>query len=226
MNKYFNFENLNTIFNYIFWFFVGNIYFLICNIPFIVYLLLFSFKSFQSSIVLLFMALLPLGPSITALLYVMGKLIRYKDISITKDFFSSYKNNFATSITTAFIYEILIFMLFFNITFFKATSYGSLLMPFFYISLLVIFCCITYSYTLIARFHISTINVLKNSLILCISNPLITLGNMIIFLFALAFIEIKASYAFLFLSSIVCFLLMFFQENLFKELQEKNKTSL
>ena len=41
---------------------------------------------------------IPIGPAATALLSVMGKLIREKDINITKDFFKAYKANFFQSL--------------------------------------------------------------------------------------------------------------------------------
>ena len=45
-------------------------------------------------IIILMLSSIPIGPALTALLSLMGKLTREGDIDVTKDFFEAYKVNF------------------------------------------------------------------------------------------------------------------------------------
>ncbi len=223
MGDFFNLEKINYICSYILWFFVGNFYFNLCNIPLILYFLFFGIRNIFSSLTLFLLCLLPAGASFTALLSVMGKLLRNKEVSITKDYFSSYKKNFVQS-SLLWALQLALFLMFYvNIEFFKKLDLGYLLMPFFYVAMLLLFSISMYIYPLISRFNLKNIDALKISLVLCISKPGITLGNIIVLLFSLMLIEIKLSYAVLFVASIFCFILMFFQKNLLKDLEERQK---
>src|ERR1035437_608174 len=91
-----------TITNYIFWFFLGNLYFLLLNIP-LLFILIVLLSNGTNSLpegftTIIVLCCIPIGPAATALLSVMGKLIREKDINITKDFFKAYKTNFFQSL--------------------------------------------------------------------------------------------------------------------------------
>ena len=81
---------------YLYAFLMTNIYFIISNI--LIILTFFSIPTSFSSIPLYYIALIPMGPSLIALFYTMGKLHREKIIQPTKDFFQSYKKNFFISI--------------------------------------------------------------------------------------------------------------------------------
>lgn len=87
-----------TITNDLIWFFWGNFYFLLLNIPllFVLTVLLSNGAKAPSEefIQIMIICCIPIGPATTALLSVMGKLIREKDIHITRDFFKAYKSNF------------------------------------------------------------------------------------------------------------------------------------
>lgn len=84
------------ILQYFYFFLVTNIYFLITNIVFLLALLYIPISI--SSILLFAVALIPSGPSVTALFYTMRKLHTQKMIHPTKDFFRSYRSNFGISL--------------------------------------------------------------------------------------------------------------------------------
>ena len=84
-----------TIVRYLYYFFLTNFYFIVCNLLFFIvfYLADFVFEN----ILLFYITLIPMGPTITAVLSSMGKLVREKDLHPTKDFFIAYKTNFIRS---------------------------------------------------------------------------------------------------------------------------------
>ena len=77
-----------TITNYIMWFCLSSMLFMVLNLP-TLFLLFFtqSWNDLKSFGLLAPLMLLTIGPSYTALLYSMGKLFREKDISTIKAFF-------------------------------------------------------------------------------------------------------------------------------------------
>src|SRR4051794_22180445 len=69
-----------------------NFYFVLTNI-----IGLFFFLTLEptfSNVTIYFLALIPTGPAISALIYSIGKLIREKELSPSKDYFHGYKINF------------------------------------------------------------------------------------------------------------------------------------
>ncbi|EKQ50392.1 MULTISPECIES: DUF624 domain-containing protein [unclassified Clostridium] len=87
-------------FNYVWWFLLANFYFWILNIPFIFVVLgLTNYGTIDVyMIIILMLSSIPIGPALTALLSLMGKLTREGDIDVTKDFFKAYKVNFLDSV--------------------------------------------------------------------------------------------------------------------------------
>lgn len=214
-----------NICNYVMWFFIGNLYFLICNLPLCIFFIFIGIKNVEAALPLFLLVSLPFGPAVTALLYAMGKLVKEKDLSITKCFFTSYKTNFKQSLLLWTLQLLLLTILHLNIQFFKFSSFGYLLMPFFYISIALISVLGLYAYPLIAKFHISLLEVIKASLTISIYKFPITIGNLIILVFAMILMDAKPSYVVLFIASITCYLLMFLQKDLHKELELKSASN-
>jgi len=87
-----------TITNYLWWFLLGNFYFWLMNIPFVVIAFIMLVNNDSSFNLILILSLMPMGPALTALLSVMGKVTRKEDVDLTKDFFYAYKVNFFESL--------------------------------------------------------------------------------------------------------------------------------
>lgn len=219
MRDSFSIDRFFTFSNYVIWFFLGNLYFILCNIPLTAYFINIRTKNINSSLLLFSICLIPIGPSLTALFYTMGKLVRNKDINLTKDYFSSYRKNFFQSLVICCIQVAIFMMLYTNIQFFKNTSYGYIIIPFFYAVIFLVVLMTFYIYPLISRFYMKNLDLIKASLVITITKPLITIGNIIIILFAMMLIDLKASYSILFIASITCYLVIFFERDLLKSLE-------
>ncbi|MGH4140994.1 YesL family protein [Clostridium sp.] len=216
-----------TITNYIFWFFEGNFYFLLLNIPllFILIVLLSNgTKSLPPGFATIFIiCCIPIAPATTALLSVMGKLIREKDISISKDFFKAYKASFFQSLFFGVLEILLIFILFIDIRFLISNSYPRILTISIFIIIAFVFSMSLYVFPIISRFYLSIKDILKTAAYYTIKKFHITILNFASFL-VVGFIFFKIStFVLVFISSIICYLLMFYQQNILIEIEEKLK---
>ncbi|MGV8983062.1 YesL family protein [Clostridium sp.] len=226
-NREFGEGPIHTITNYIFWFLLGNLYFCLLNIP-----LLFLFLVILSNggqqippwfVSIIILCCIPIGPAATALLSVMGKLIREKDISITKDFFKAYKTNFFQSLFFWTIEIILIGILFIDTKFFITKGYPQILTSFIFIIIALIFLISLYVYPIISRFYLSWKDILKTAAYYSIKKIHVTLLNLFSFI-VVGFILFKvSSFILLFISSIICYLLMFYQQKILLEIEDKLK---
>ena len=216
-----------TITNYIFWFFLGNLYFLLLNIP-LLFILIVLLSNDTSTILegltpIIIICCIPIGPAATALLSVMGKLIREKDINITKDFFKAYKTNFFQSLFFWALEIIIISILFIDIRFFILSSYPRVLTIFIFIVIIFIFLMSLYVFPIISRFYLGTKYILITAAYYTIRKFHITILSFASFL-VVGFIFFEVStFVLVFISSIICYLIMFYQQKILLEIEENLK---
>jgi len=216
-----------TITNYIFWFFLGNLYFLLLNIPLLIVLIVFLSNGTKplpegyTSIIIL--CCIPIGPAATALLSVMGKLIREKDINMTKDFFKAYKANFFQSLFFWALEIIIISILIIDISFINSSSFPRVITIFILIVIAFIFLMSLYVFPIISRFYLGTKDIIKNAAYYTIKKFNITILNLASFI-VVGFIFFKvSSFILLFMWSIIFYLLMFYQQKILLEIEERLK---
>ena len=216
-----------TITNYIFWFFLGNLYFLLLNIPLLIVLIVFLSNGTKplpegyTSIIIL--CCIPIGPAATALLSVMGKLIREKDINMTKDFFKAYKANFFQSLFFWALEIIIISILIIDISFINSSSFPRVITIFILIVIAFIFLMSLYVFPIISRFYLGTKDIIKNAAYYTIKKFNITILNLASFI-VVGFIFFKvSSFIILFMWSIIFYLLMFYQQKILLEIEERLK---
>lgn len=212
-----------TITNYIFWFFLGNLYFILLNIPllFILITLLSNGTNAisQGFIPIIVICCIPIGPAATALLSVMGKLIRKKDINITKDFFKAYKVNFFQSLFFWSLEMIILSILFIDIKLVIASSYPKFLTVSIFIVITFIFSMGLYVFPIISRFYLSTKDILKTAAYYTIRKFNITILNLASFLVVILIFFKVSTFILVFISSIICYLIMFYQQNILLEIE-------
>ena len=216
-----------TITNYIFWFFLGNLYFLLMNIPLLFILLVFLSNSGnplpEGFFTIVMICCIPVAPAATALLSVMGKLIREKDLNITKDFFKAYKTNFFQSLYFGALELIILVILFIDIRFFISSSYPRFITIVIFIGMIFIFLTSLYVFPLISRFYLGTKDIFKTAAYYTIRKFHITLLNCASFLIV-GFIFFKIStFVLVFASSIICFLIMYYEQTILLEIEGKLK---
>ncbi len=139
---------------YFYFFLVTNIHFMLANLLF---LLAFVFVEMSvQNIILFFIALLPAGPSLAALYASMGKLIRERDLSPTKDFWKYYKNNFG--IATRYWLVQWTIMAILIVDMYYTNQFLSVLSPVFLILLIFMLFVMLYAFPILTRFEVKLKN--------------------------------------------------------------------
>ena len=205
---------------YIWWFFLGNFYFLLLNLP-LAALIIGLGTGILTSPAIWFIGLccIPLGPSITALMGAMGKLITDKDISLTYELFKAYKNSFKQSVIIWTIIVAMLTMLYIDANFFIAAK--SPLFYVFYILILYIALLGLYSLSIISGFYLKTSQIIGVAFSYSLTHFKVTLFN-IVTIIATVFILVQfTSYSVLFLSSIFCYCIMHNNQPILKHIEKR-----
>lgn len=207
--------------NYVTNFFVTNLWFLVMISPIIMYMYFFS-GHISIPIVLLLSILI--GPAVTTLFSLMGKLIREKEISSTKDFFHFYKLNFLQGLVVGIILNILISICYFDVNYFS--SMGNKYMSYLFLAFLVLIMMLSmYIYPIISRYNIKIRHLFKLSINLLFKKIYISLSCMSMIIIVIGIIRVArvSLVGALFGSSIICYLIMKIQEKTIDELEENIK---
>lgn len=211
-----------TISNYIWWFLLANLYFWILNIPLIIVTCSMVISGDYNINLLLILALLPLGPALTALFSVMGKLTREGDVNVTKDFFKAYKVNFFESLFF-WIFELgIILILWTEIKFVNGN--GSL----YYLGIiprLMLFICMIltfYIFPILSRFYLKRKDVLRLSILYLFKKiyfGVFYVGAIFVLWFTLS--KTSGVLIILFFVSIIGYFIMFLEKGMLQEIEEE-----
>lgn len=207
MSKYTDFQDkpINKTLSYIHWFFVSNIYFMLCNILLIASALFIGFK-FKFSL-LFFISLIPTGPALTALFSFTNKLITDKYVDTTRDYFKGYSNNLLISLKVWLIFLIISFILILDLKLcFNSGKFLFLLLPLFII-MISSTAIISYTIPIISKYQIKLLDSLKLSIYLVFNKPVNTLINLGIIAFSLYILIYSNGFIALIISSISCYLI-------------------
>lgn len=118
MKKDFYEKGIYVISNYIFSFLQNTFYFAICNFFLILFFIITGKIDGSFNLLVLFLCLIPLGPSISALYYSTSKLILEKDIYFASYFWNFYKSNFISILKTWIIELALVFVFIYDYQYF------------------------------------------------------------------------------------------------------------
>lgn len=210
-----------TAFNYIAWFVLSNLYFMISNVLFVGYIITFGIDIISNVSILFFVSLIPMGPALTALCASMGKIIREKDINITRYYIKSYKINFKQSLQLWCAELGILFISYINLS---IAANGGILSNF---RILFIIVCVfavavgTITFPVISRFDFKTIDVIKIAFLYSIKKIHVTIINMLILVIGFFLIYILPVTVFLCLSSLICFVIMFNNKGILSEIEKQ-----
>lgn len=205
MKENFNFQTILNLCNYIFLFFLLNLFFLFFNLPIIIFFIFIGMQNITNYLPLFLITLIPVMPTFTVLIYCMNRLIRNKDLMLLKDFFHGIKINYIQSLLIWCCELITIFILYSNISFFSKYS-KIIVFPFLILSI-ILFLITPYLYILTSKFSMTTFNIIKSSIILALTRPFLTLTNTCIIIIPLILFEIMPGTTVLFIAIIPAFLL-------------------
>lgn len=225
MQEIFNLDKIFDTFNYIFWFFILNLFFMIFNIPVILFFIFVGISNMFNYFPLFLLCLIPTAPAFTALLYCMRRLVFSKDLEPVSDFKKGIKLNFIPSLKIWIPELLIILALYSNIQFFTSIYKSIILVCIFSAILILVFAATPYIYILISRFSMKPLDILRTSFILTFTRPIITITNILLFVTALILFEISPATMSLFIISIFAFAIIFFNRALIHELEQISKNN-
>lgn len=213
---------LYKITNYVWWFLLGNIYFALTNILFIVVLIGGGSEGVSGFNLITALSLLPSGPAFAALLSVMGKLIREKDVDMTKDFFNSYRRNFLEALFYWSAFIIVMSIIYIDILYMNTNSGLAPVKYILLVAAVILVSMMFYILPIVSRFYFRVKDVLKISFYYTLKKLPVTLLNWICFI-GLSYMSTKISIPlFLFFFwSVLCYLVMFNERSILIEIEEK-----
>jgi len=221
MKKEFYDRPFHTITNYITEFFLNSINFAICNTPLILLFVFTVLSSSKLNLFILFICLIPLGPSLGALYYTISKIMREKDIYMASVFWTSYKRDFLSYLKLWLIELIAITIFFIDFKYFYSH------MPekgihIIFVGLIIISLIIgLYSFAINSRFEIKLKDLFLLSIYYMIKKFPITILKIAVIIITY-YLAKNISAAFLiFMPSIICFIFFHYDKSIFTELENK-----
>lgn len=218
-----------TATNYFFWFLMGNVYFAICNIPLILIMLAMigngKGAADQSISVIGCISCISLGPASAALYSSMGKLVRDKDVNITRDFFKAYKVNFLQALFFSALEIIILVALYTDIKLVIYKGIPSILGLLLYVAIVFIILVGLYIFPIQSRFYMKSRDIIKFSVYYTFRRFNITIINLAV-LAVIGFIFLRVfPLIIVFIPSIFCYLIMFNEQKVLSEIEENLKKS-
>lgn len=217
MAKLINERPLYLIAQYVYYFLIVNLQFLLANSLFIISLFLFEWT--LDNILLFYLVLLPAGPSLASLYATMGKLIRTKDVRPFLDFWLYYKKLFRIGLTYWAIQWTVIVILLIDIRY--ANIYMSTLSPVLWVLLIFSLFIMLYAVPILTRFEVRIKNLLLVSVYSIFKFFKTTLLHLSTLLSLIIIYLFAPSFSILFLMSATAFFIMFNMRKPF-EIMEKD----
>lgn len=208
-----------TFGNHIYWLFMLNLYFILANVVFLVFFM--TLERDFSNIPLYFLALIPTGPSISALLYCLDKMIKEKDLSPTKDFFAGYKKNFKDSMKLWIPLLVLLFIFFVDLKYFilSESSFSLVLAIFFLLASGLIFLIMLNSLIINMNFAFRLRDLYRLSAYYIIRKLKITLGNIGIIFISFFIVSLTTNFLIIIFASLIIYLILLNSKDLVEDVQ-------
>lgn len=195
-----------NIFNTIYYFLMMNIYFGLTNALFLITVVTFTFKI--QNVLIFAIALIPTGPSISALIYCLNKYNKEKLLNISSDFFTGYKVFFKKAISVWLVSLLLITILIIDLLFFMKTQYIGMFAPIIFIAFyVVLITAINYFYYLVKNENSSIKDLLKISFYFSLRKFYFGIVNLIIVLSLFFITPLMPVFAIVILPSIFIYLI-------------------
>ena len=230
MKKDFYDKSLYTISNYIFGFIQSSLYFAICNILLILFFIFTTIIPNQFNLLILFICLIPLGPSLGALYSSVGKIICEKDIYFSSHFWNFYKDNFVSNLKLWLIQLITVSVLFIDFQYFYLKTPEKGIHIVFAVFIIIALLINLYSFAINSKFEIKFKDLFILSTHYMIKKFPITILK-VGAIFLAYYLSNNISITFLiFLPSIICLIFFYYDNHIFKEIEanfsSSNKTAL
>lgn len=221
MEELFNIEKVLGFCEKVCYFFVVNLLFIISNIPVLLFLLFVGGGQIRECFPLFLLSLLPLAPSLSAVMYAMNRLICGRERNAFRDYKKGYCEDFMQKASLGAGQLFVILLCWTNIEFF---SIQLKILPLAVVFILLFGAAVLVTpnlYMLSSRYEMKNIQIVKTAVTLLIAKPVYTLGNIVALAVILAAFEISAGTTVLFMGSAYGFLVMFMNQSVMRTLENR-----
>jgi len=221
MKKEFYDKPLHITSNYITEFIINSIDLAICNILLILFLIFTTISPENFNLFLLFISLIPLGPSLGALYSTIGRIMREKDIYSTSSFWSSYKNNFVSYLKIWLIELITITILFIDYQYFYLHMPEKGIHIIFLALIIISFVIGLYAFPINSRFEIKLKDLFILSMYYMMKKFPLTILKIASIVLTYYLSKNISIFFLIFMPSIICFIFLYYDKSIFAELEDK-----
>lgn len=220
---------ISTITNYILCFLLSNFYFFLMNIP-LVYITIVLLANGKNPLpsgfgVIVLLCCIPIGPAATALCSTMGKLVREKDIVVTKTFFKAYKQSFLQSLFLWTLELIILVSAYLNLNYLAVNHYSKIITIFIYVIIIYVVNIGIYAFPIVSRFYLKSKDVLKFSIYYAFKKINTTILNIGTIVLAGYIILNVSNFISLFIISVACYIIMYNEQKVLVEIEETIQSS-
>jgi uncharacterized membrane protein YesL len=221
MKKEFYDRPFHIITNYITEFFLSSINLAICNILLILFCIFTAISTNELNLFLLFIALIPLGPSLGALYSTISKILREKDIYFSSYYWTCYKENFLSYLKLWIVELIVLTILFIDFKYFY-TRMPEKGIHIVFAGLIVISLIIgLYAFAINSRFEMKLKDLFILSIYYMIKKFPITIIKVAVIIVTYYIAKNILIALWIFMPSIICFIFFYYDKKIFAELESK-----
>lgn len=215
-------ERIMNIFQYIFWFFILNLFtLLIGGIPFLLFYLGYGLDGIFTYFPIFILSLVPLGPAFVALHFSMTKFIIHKDIHLLHDFWRTYRKEFWFTLRISLFLALIAIFIGYDFAFLELLPFGLIFLPLLVVSSLFLVLVIPYLFTVISRYKLPFWQTFKLAFTMMFNHPLTTAFHFVFLLFILILFDFIAGYASAFVFALWAFMHMRIHIPLLEQMEEK-----
>ncbi len=208
--------------NYFVSFLQASIYFALSNILLIAYFVLSLINPDTFNLLILFLVLIPAGPSLGALYSMTGKSLREKDMFFASHFSKYYKLNFKSNLKIWLCILSISFILFIDFQYFYINKTSSGLYILFVILTAFLGLVLLYALPINSRFNIGLKDVFLTSIYYILKKfPITILKGAVIFLIYYFLKNISIIFM-IFVPIPLCFIFMYYDNIFLKELENRS----
>lgn len=175
--------------------------------------------------ILLFVTAIPMGPSISALLSVMEKLMKEKEIDVWKDYSKAYRQNFKQSLDI-WVFLLGVFgILLVDIKFVSSIPSYRFLAAFFLGIIIILLLIALYAFPILTKFNMKTIDIIRVSIYFSMKKLPTTAVKIVIIIGSFYLLKYFKIIGVMFFTSVIAYLIMLYDKSTFAELESKLKNS-
>ncbi|HIX29714.1 MAG TPA: DUF624 domain-containing protein [Candidatus Blautia stercoravium] len=218
----FNIEKILNVCDKILYFLKINLLFLGSNLSVLLFFLFVGISQVRTCLPLFLLCMVPAGPALSAVFFSMNRMLRGLDCGAWKDYKTGYLDCWGRKAGAAAIQMLLLWIFWTNVEFFSI-EISILPLTILFVLLFAAVIIMTPSlYLLASRYEMKIKDLFRGALTLCITRPVITLGNTAMLAVILMLLEIKAGTVVLFMASIYGFAVVFMNQGVLRAIEESH----